>query len=100
MSLISPKSEKIATSFATFTRTGDKTLIQEFSLDEIEFALLQYYRDKGNRHYIAMEKRIEELKDLEKLKLIKREKWKERVVGIVIGILGTVVGGLILYWIT
>jgi Mn2+/Fe2+ NRAMP family transporter len=47
-----------------------------------------------------MEKRIEELKDLEKLKLIKREKWKEGVVGIVIGILGTVVGGLILYWIT
>ncbi len=93
MTFVNPKSKKIATAFASFTNTGDKTLIQEFSCDEIEFALIQYYRDKGDRHYIAMERRIDELKDLEKSGLIKREKWKERG----IGILGTVVAGLILY---
>lgn len=57
------KAIKIANAFTKYAKGGDKSLIIGFSREDIEATLLQYHLDRGWAHYIAMERRIEELKE-------------------------------------
>lgn len=43
---ISDRSREIANVFDKYVNTGNKSLIENFNREEIEFALLQYYADK------------------------------------------------------
>ena len=54
---------EIANAFTKYAKTGDKSIIKQFTREEIETTLLQYHLDRGQVHYVAMEKRIEELKE-------------------------------------
>lgn len=58
----SKESQKIASDFTRYVRTGDKSLIENYKLEEVELALFQYNADKDFPHYKAMESRIGELK--------------------------------------
>ncbi|MBU1999274.1 MAG: hypothetical protein KKE64_07265 [Candidatus Omnitrophica bacterium] len=60
--------------------------------EEIESTLVQYHLDKGRGHYIAMERRIVELRE----KADKKEKWIDRLIGFVLGLLS----GLIIAYYT
>ena len=88
----SKEAQKIASAFAKYAATGDKSLIEKYKLEDIEIALIQYSADERFPHYSAMKVRINELK--EKKKNI--EKWKDRIIGSVF----TIIIGLILYFLT
>lgn len=90
------KATKIANAFGKYAETGDKSLIKEFKREDIEAALLQYHQDKGWNHYVAMERRIEELKEDEKFRREKKEKWKDRLIGFIFGIISALIGAYLL----
>lgn len=73
----SERSLKIGNAFSKYTRTGNKSLVEEFTQDEIEIAILQYHLDKGWPHYMAMEKRVVELKEVEERKNKTKNEKKE-----------------------
>jgi hypothetical protein len=98
--IASEKSQIIANAFHKYTETGDISLIRDYKCEDIEFTLLQYCSDKGFAHYDAMERRITELKTIEKESKNIKEKWGDRIIGFFIGIAVSVLAGLILYFIT
>lgn len=87
----SEESMKIAGAFANYAKTGDKNLVNGISEDKLELALMQYSADKRFPHYSAMEMRLNELKDERKSKRASREKWKDRLIGFILGILATLI---------
>lgn len=72
------RAAEIANAFTKYAKTGDKSIIKQYTREEIETTLLQYHLDKGWAHYIAMEKRIEELKEEEIRSREKKEKWYKK----------------------
>lgn len=96
----SEQSKRIAHEFSKYVKTGNKSLIENFTLEEIETAFLQFSRHKDTSHYEAMNRRIDELKEIEKNKKSNREKWKDRLIGAIIGLVVSLVVGLLLYWLT
>lgn len=60
----SKESQKIASDFTRYVKTGDKSLIENYKLEEVELALFQYSADKDFPHYKAMESRVSELKQI------------------------------------
>lgn len=48
------RATEIANTFTKYAKTGDKSIIKQFTCEEIEATLLQYHLDKGWAHYIAM----------------------------------------------
>jgi len=59
------ESQIIASDFTKYVRTGDKSLIEKYKLQEVELALFQYSADKDFPHYKAMESRVNELKQIQ-----------------------------------
>ena len=80
------ESQKIASLFHKYVETGDKELIENLQKEKIEVALLQYSADRGWKHYVAMERRLEELKEIEKYKTERKDKRKELIIGFILGI--------------
>ena len=80
-----------------YCRTGDKKLVERYTYKEIDYTLVEYFADKNSPEYNFLEKTSSELKEAEANERSKRETWKERGIGILIGIFVTVVGGIILY---
>lgn len=95
----SEKSTNIANVFHKYVETGAKSLINDYKCEDIELSLLQYSADKGCAHYNAMEKRIAELKEIEKERKNIKDKWKDRIIGFFFGVAISVVAGLLLYFI-
>ncbi len=93
---LSEKSKKIANKFSKYVKTADESLIENFGLEEIEIALLQSSRNKDTPHYEAMNRRINELKEIKNNKRSNREKWKDRLISFLIGL----ALGLLLNWLT
>lgn len=58
------KSQIIANDFSKYAKTGDKSLIEKYKLEEVELAFFQYSADKDFPHYKAMESRVNELKQI------------------------------------
>ena len=96
----SEKSQKIANTFHKYAETGDESLIKDYKCEDIELSLIQSSADKGWPHYNAMEKRISELKEIEKERKHIKEKWKDRIIGFFFGVAISVVAGLLLYLMT
>jgi len=95
MVLPNERSKEIGNAFHKYVETSDKALIEQYKRDEIELALVQYYRDKGWPHYNAMEKRVAELQTLESDKSARKDKLKDRIITFILGL----VSGIILLWI-
>jgi len=66
-----------------YCSTGDLKPIEKFTHEEIDLALTQHFSDKNSREYAFLEKRSSELKDKEKNKRSKREKWIDRLIGFI-----------------
>lgn len=96
----SEKSNQIVNQFNKYVKTGDKSLIKNCKKDEIEFAILQCHTDKGWPAYEAMERRAAELKDNEKERRNIREKWIDRIIGFICGIIIAIIGCFITYFLT
>ncbi len=76
------EAQRVAAIFAKYAETGDKSLIEGLTLEEIEFAFIQHRADKEFRHYRVMKNRIAELKNLRK----NIQRWKDRLIGFVFGV--------------
>lgn len=96
----SEKSQEISGAFTNYVKTGDKSKIKGYKREEIEIALLQYSEDKDYPHYKAMERRINELKEIENENKNIKEKRKDRIIRFFLGVVITVIAGLLLYWLT
>jgi hypothetical protein len=95
MTIPSEKANNIYNAFYRFVRDGEKAEIEPFSKDDIEATQLQYSADRNSGPYLAMQKRIEELKNIENLQRQSNDKWKDRAIGFVSAIIVLIIGILI-----
>jgi hypothetical protein len=100
----SDKSNAIYTAFDRWLDTKNLSLIDKFTREELETALIECGRYKDMPPYLAMQSRVEKLKDIERAraettsrKLSGWEKLKWAFIGAVV----TIVAGLIIngYWV-
>lgn len=88
-SLIEPdeRSLQIASAFAKSVKTGEESLVENFSRKEIKKTLVRYHTARGHPTYEAMEKRVAQLKETERYKIKAAEqKWENRVIGFISGL--------------
>lgn len=95
---VSEKSMKIANDFCKYVGTGDKKIIEHYSLEELKHTLYQYARDNYREFYKAMEDRKKELEDIQNNKRTAKERWKDHVIGFVLGLISGVILLLIGIW--
>ena len=83
---------EIANDFSKFCNGGSKSLIEKYTLEQIESAL-PFCRKKfgggggwARKDWLfeAMKEKINELRQIENWKRTKREKWKDRGIGAIV----------------
>ncbi len=81
------RSVDIANAFLKFIETRDKTLVENFTREEIEAALFEFHSDRLRElpYYKAMRTRIAELKDSESRER-EGERWRDRLTGLLLGL--------------
>lgn len=57
----SERSNEIYNAFSKYVKSGNRSLIEKVTPEEMKFTLLQYHLDKGWPAYMAIEQRISEL---------------------------------------
>ncbi len=98
------KSDTIYTSFDRWLDTKNGSLIEKFTLEELETAMIECGRYKDMPPYLAMQGRVGKLKEIERRRAETRPRnisgW-EKLKWAIIGGAVTIVAGLILnvYWI-
>jgi hypothetical protein len=101
----SKKSKEIADLFHKYLQSRNKALIETFSLDDIQLALIEYHGKIGRTFpfYDAMEQRVSELKKdgkpAQKQTQISKEKWKDRVITATITFTITIIGVLLVLYV-
>jgi len=80
---------EIAEAFLEFIETGEKSLIENFTREEIELTLSQVHSDKVQElpYYGAMKKRVAELREIERYKRETEQKWEDRIIGFISGLI-------------
>jgi len=80
---------EIAEAFLEFVETGEKSLIENFTREKIELTLSQVHSDKVQElpYYRAMKKRVAELREIERYKRETEQKWEDRIIGIISGLI-------------
>jgi len=84
---LSRESGHIVAKFKRYIQTGNKPIIEKFSREQIESAILQFAQDSHKEFYHAMQLRVIELKEIENRKRNFGEKWKDRAIGAVLTII-------------
>ena len=86
--MVSPdhRSYQIADAFSKYLESKDESLIEKFTRDEIEIALLQLIKNGDYPYYAAMQIRREELKKIENNKREKSDSWKARMTIFIAGL--------------
>ena len=76
---------EITEAFLEFIETGEKSLIENFTREEIELTLSQVDSDKVQElpYYGAMKKRVAELREIERYKRETEQKWENRIIGFI-----------------
>ena len=87
MASLDKKTIEIADAFTKYMESNDLSLIEQFTRDEIEIALLQLINDQDSPYYMAMQIKREELKKIENHKREKSVKLKNRMIGVIAGII-------------
>ena len=92
--MVLDESNQVSNAFHRYAETGDQDLISSFSRKQIELAIIQFTNnvDRNAPFYHAMEKRVAELKEQEERKRKRVDVWKDRAIGIVIGIIIVLLG--------
>ena len=93
----SKKSEEIIRAFMEYHKTGDKSVIESYEKAEIETAYHQHYLDNVHPYYKKMEQWIQDLKEIEKQKKARSRAGKDKIIGFILGVIATVIGGIILH---
>jgi hypothetical protein len=88
------RSLEIADAFTRYLDAKEDSLLESFTREEIEIALLQFFKDGGLPYYVEMQTRREELKEEEHKRDAKRRKWKD---GIIVFIGGLILGTVLLF---
>ena len=80
---------EIASAFLEFIETDEKSLIENFTSEEIELTLSQVHSDKLQElpYYRAMKKRVADLREIERHKRETEQKWEDRIVGFISGLI-------------
>jgi hypothetical protein len=90
---LSEESREIAGAFSQYATSGDKNLVKDIPKGKIEIALMQWITHKELPQYKAMELRLSELNEEEKNKRTQKEKWKDRFIGVILGVIATLITG-------
>lgn len=80
---ISEKSKEIAQAFTKYAETGDKSLIEKYKIEEIDLAIIQDPSEERWPYQKAMKTKVNDLRD----KRNKKEKWKDRIIGFILGMI-------------
>lgn len=91
---VSDKSKEIVNKFCEYIRSGNKTLIAAYSIEELKRAKYEYSVDSCREFYKAIEDRI---KEIEKFIDETRKSKEKRVDRIITFILGVLAGLIIAY---
>lgn len=83
----SEKSHEIVNNFCKYVETGNKALITKYSLEELKQAKYQYSKDSYKEFYKAIEDRIQELEKISDEQKRKKEKWLDRAITFILGVL-------------
>ena len=80
---------EVASTFLEFIETGEKSLIENFTSEEIELTLSQVHSDEvqGLPYYRAMRKRVAELREIERYRRETEQKWEDRMIGLISGLI-------------
>jgi len=85
---------EIADAFTKYLELKDLSLIEQFTREEIEIALLQLIKEGDSPYYAAMKTRREELKEIEDQRI---EKWPRLKYRITVLIVGLILGFVLLF---
>ena len=95
--LFSDYGRKVAEAFQEYLKTGDETLIEEFSAKELKAAIsrLSPYYDHNKQWYRELERRIEELNVLEQVERRRartdlqqfKKSWLDKIIFLALGFL-------------
>jgi len=107
VSIPSKRSQEITNAFQKHVKGGNKSLIESFSIEEIERALAEYSLDQGSPFYIVMEQRIEHLKEIENRRLQevrdsedRKRNLRQRVADHLVVFTSGVASGIVLLWVS
>jgi hypothetical protein len=78
---------EIVDAFTRYLESKNMSLIEHFTRDEIEIALLQLIKDGESPYYVAMQIRREELKKIDDIKREKWAIWKYRLTIFIVGLI-------------
>lgn len=91
--MASERSNEIVNNFYSYIKkTGDRKLIESYSIEELKRAKYEYSEDSKREFYIAIEDRIKELEDTKTQKRTAKEKWLDRLFGFITGIFVALLG--------
>ena len=82
--IVSEKSHEIVNNFV---ETGNKALIEKYSIQELKQAKYQYSKDSYREFYKAIEDRIKELEKINDEKKKREEKRLDRAITFILGII-------------
>jgi capsular polysaccharide biosynthesis protein len=78
---------RITGSFIRYLETGDRSVIERFTLEELETNISKHKSEKGHPVYQAIEGRITELRAGERYMREAEEKWNNRIIGFLSGLI-------------
>ena len=83
--------------FHRYAESGDKTGTLSFSQEQLELTLAQFTNrvDRNTPPYKAIEMRVAELKEEAEVKRNQAAIWKDRAIGIIMGIIVTLLASMI-----
>ena len=84
---VSEKSHEIVNNFCKYVETGNKALIEKYSLGELKQVKYQYSKDSDREFYKAIEDRIKELEKISDEKKRGKEKWLDTVRTFILGVI-------------
>jgi len=82
-----PRSLQITGAFIRFILTGEESLIEHFTREELEANLSKHQAEKGHPVYEVIEKRVVELREIERYKRETEQKWDDRTIGFISGLI-------------
>ena len=81
------RSLQITGAFIRFLEKDEKSVIERFTCKELEANLSKHETEKGHPIYQAIEKRIAELREIERYKRETGQKWENRIIGFISGLI-------------
>ena len=93
----SAESGRVTNAFHRFAKSADMSDIEEFSVPQIERALVEYSNrvDRTSPFYLAMQMRLEELKRSEHSTVASKRRWVDIAIGIAVGVVATLIANAV-----